>query len=668
MSVVASVLACVALLQGCQGRDDGGPPDAGRVSRFELNAPRTGSVWPTSEASLSRDPSRGVRPFRDDVAPGAPADGDPVTGGERIKTDAETFSLNFVDTDLQDFVRMFFDEIMAAPVIVDPALTGRVTIRTRRPVSRKDAVQLARAVLAMNAARLVERDGTFRVSSDAASASSDAVEEFEVLTLRHVDSEQMRAALGAFGIDASRIVQIGDRVVLVAGSATETDRSAQVAASLDVDRLAGRSFSLRPMRSASARSAAGELTRMFASGDDDAFEAMPIERMNAVLLFGRSAATVRRAEVWLDRLDQGGDGQRRVHVYPVQNRAATDIAVVLQGIVAGLDGATLSRSASPPLPEADDGPDLDPTTQFTAAIPSSVDDSEGRADGSVAISADPATNSLVIVAADEDYELLRKAVDRLDVVPAQVLVEATIAEVTLNSALSRGVRWYFETGNHTFGLAGDRTLAPGPEVPGFNYLFTVPSARVVISALEGVTNVKIVSSPALTVLDNQTATLKIGDQVPIAVRSARSSENPLAPIVNEIEMRDTGIVLAVKPRISPSGLVQLDISQEISDVAATTTSSIGSPTIRQRAVTSNVVVQSGTDIVIGGLIADRTETARSGVPVLKDIPVLGEVFTARDSKSGLRTELLIVLRPVVLASTADVAAITAEIRSRISAD
>lgn len=186
-----------------------------------------------------------------------------------------------------------------------------------------------------------------------------------------------------------------------------------------------------------------------------------------------------------------------------------------------------------------------------------------------------------------------------------------------------------------------------------------------MNALSSVTDVEVISSPALTVLDNQTATLKVGDQVPIATRSARSVIDPDSPIVNDIELKETGLILSVTPRVNAGGLVQLDISQEASDVVATTTSGIDSPTIRQRKINSSIAVQSGTEIVLGGLISSRKERSRSGVPFLKDIPVVGEAFTSNRVKDNGRTELLIIIRPIVMANKPDVVAVTQEIKSRM---
>ena len=218
----------------------------------------------------------------------------------------------------------------------------------------------------------------------------------------------------------------------------------------------------------------------------------------------------------------------------------------------------------------------------------------------------------MIVASAQDYRLIESTIQRLDVVPSQVLIEVTIAEVELSDTLRNGVRWFFEHGNHSLKLASEGG-AVSPNYPGFNYVFDAARARAVIDVLSAVTKVEVISSPALTVLDNQTATLKVGDQVPIAVRSSQSVSSSDAPVVNDIQLKDTGIILSVTPRVSASGTVQLDISQEASNVVATTTSGIDSPTIRQRSVVSTVSVPNGNELVLGGLISKNKNFSKSGV-------------------------------------------------------
>ncbi|MDC0358588.1 type II secretion system protein GspD, partial [Oligoflexia bacterium] len=263
------------------------------------------------------------------------------------------------------------------------------------------------------------------------------------------------------------------------------------------------------------------------------------------------------------------------------------------------------------------------------------------------------------------WKVIESALRRLDIMAPQVLIEATIAEVTLNDALSHGVQWYFSQGNHTSLFSNSSSSDTGFS-SGFNYAFGIPKARVVLNALEQVTDVAIISSPALTVLDNQTAKLQVGDQVPITAQSAVSVVAANAPVVSNVEYKDTGVILSVTPRVNASGLVVLDITQEVSEVVPTTSSSLNSPTIRQRRVNSSIAVYSGMDIVLGGLISASRNKTDSGIPKIMDVPVLGELFKSDSKRDGARSELLVLLRPTVMANRADIRNVTNEIKSKMS--
>lgn len=681
----ARLLAALVLLflLGCGRQETEEPSFAEMLASSSVTAGVERAVvrHPASPSRLETARS-GTRRGYAEMPPDAGAAGANPSPGAR--DDGASFTLNFVDVEAQEFVRVVFEEVLRENVVIDPAVSGRVTVRTAAPVSKSVALDLIRGVLAQNGAALRRENGVYRITAGQADGVALSAGPLRVIPLRNIDVEQARTALQAFGADSARLAGLdGGRVLVASGTDADLERWTQVLGSLDVDQMRGKAFVLQPLETAAAKSVAGELTRMFGA-NPKTFGALPIERMNAVLLMGTSTALVQRARRWAVQLDQGGgERQREVHVYPVQNRNAAEIAGVLQSMLAargraasGTAGVTApsltpaSASVGAGSETAVAADDLDPTMQFqseqvAAPAEGAAPSGGGGGIGSVAISADTATNSLVIVASDEDYALLEKAIRRLDVMPPQVLIEATIAEVTLNDSLKHGVRWFFESGNHGFMLSDASGTRPSPITPGFNYVFSVASARLVINALENMTSVQVISSPALTVLDNQTATLKVGDQVPIATRSARGVTDPDAPIVNEIELKDTGIILTVKPRVNASGLVQLDISQEISDVVETTTSTLDSPTIRQRAITSSVVVQSGTEIILGGLISSQRERSKAGLPLLKDIPVLGEAFTSAGGRGSGRTELLIIIKPVVLATSVDVQAVTSEIKARM---
>jgi general secretion pathway protein D len=186
---------------------------------------------------------------------------------------------------------------------------------------------------------------------------------------------------------------------------------------------------------------------------------------------------------------------------------------------------------------------------------------------------------------------------------------------------------------------------------------------VVLNALTDVTNINVVSSPQLMVLDNQSAVLNVGDQVPILTTSQSSAEG--VTITESIEYRDTGVVLEITPRVNANGLVVLDIVQEVSDAIPTTTSGISSPTIQQRLIETTVAVQSGATVALGGLIRDNRNDSVSGVPVLSDIPILGNLFKTT-SETVLRTELLVLITPRVIHDSREATDAMEELQARMT--
>ena len=300
----------------------------------------------------------------------------------------------------------------------------------------------------------------------------------------------------------------------------------------------------------------------------------------------------------------------------------------------------------------------------------------------IGIVADDANNSLVISATRNQYDKILRILGRLDAMPTQVLLETVIAEVTLNDELAFGVQWFLKERGSRFnlgsvdtinaardvGVDGTRGLiaAAARGVPGFNYLLGAADFNVVLNALQSVTRINVISSPNITVLDNRTAKLQIGDQVPIIKQSGQSALTAGAPILNQIEMKDTGVILSVTPRVNKNGLVVLDINQEVSDVVPTTTSQIDSPTIRQRRVATSVAVSDGHSLAIGGLVQEKGQIRNENLPVLSDLPVIGSAFRNRVDQR-VRTELLVFIRPRVIRGTAEADRIAEDFRQQFKA-
>src|SRR5712672_1604240 len=315
-------------------------------------------------------------------------------------------------------------------------------------------------------------------------------------------------------------------------------------------------------------------------------------------------------------------------------------------------------------------------------------DSKGTSSGGqpmlkgVRITADAVNNTLLIYADQENYRIIASTLQQVDQPQLQVAIDATIAEITLNDELSYGVQTYLTS--HNLGLRPDQgsllntqsTSAPvaaaagtvanafiNRAFPGFNFLVgseSQPSA--ILDALHTVTGVKVLSNPSLVVINNQAATLQVGDVVPVSTGSATvlTTNNT---VVNTIDYRNTGIILRVSPRINVNGNVRLDVEQEISNVSPATAASL-TPTVSERKVRSSISVATGQTVLLAGLISEQQNKQRNGIPLFDQIPGLGDAFSHQDKKMA-RTELIIFIRPQIIRDSMDAHVVAEELRSKL---
>jgi general secretion pathway protein D len=297
-------------------------------------------------------------------------------------------------------------------------------------------------------------------------------------------------------------------------------------------------------------------------------------------------------------------------------------------------------------------------------------DQQGAILPGVRITADAVNNTLLIYANQESYRLIEQTLRQLDRPQLQVGIDATIAEITLNENLNYGVQAFLsssDVGAHPD--KGSGLIAAGTSavlsrtLPGFNFLLGPESEpRLVLNALRTVSDVKVLSTPSVVVLDNQVATLQVGDQVPVATASATVLTGTGAPVVNTIDYRNTGVILRVVPRINANGNVLLDIEQEISNVAAGSAGSL-TPTVSQRRVKSSIAVASGQTVLLAGLISERNDKARTGLPLVDQLPI-GDLL-GNTNRTKQRTELIIFIRPQIIRDGVDAMRIAEEMRSKL---
>jgi general secretion pathway protein D len=543
----------------------------------------------------------------------------------------------------------------------------------------------------------------------------------QVVALRFASARQLATMLESYVGEGAKLLADPTRNVLVIiGSASARQNIADLIRVFDVDYLASQSYALFPAKSGDPAKFAADLQAALQLDNDGALtgaiKLVPVEQANAVMVIAQQPAYLDRVARLIAELDQvKNSAGRNIYVYYLKNVQAADVQPILQRAVnppAGGGEAEIAPGNLPPTaqPAQVAGPPATPPTPANSQAPTrpatvglggapasqtTAQTSNGAAgdlgqDVSGAntrgpqIIADRTNSALVIVATEAEYAIIEAAIRKLDILPMQVMIEATVAEVTLNDSLQYGTQFYLA--NHegqitlSNAVSGSPTvidptnplsnskLFPGtlaPNFPGFAVARTVGSMQFALEALKSITDVQVISAPKLLVLDKQQASIQVGDLVPTITQSAESVITAGAPVVNNVQYQPTGVILTVTPRVNSGGLVTLDIEQEVSDVVPTTTSSINSPTFQQRRIKTKVVVQDGDTISLAGLISDKRFRDNSGVPFLGEIPVLGSLFSTRD-KSAARTELLILLTPRVLYDQHDARALTEELRRKLT--
>lgn len=377
---------------------------------------------------------------------------------------------------------------------------------------------------------------------------------------------------------------------------------------------------------------------------------MPLQRINSLVVVTLQAQYLKNVESWIKQLDVGTMGSgRRVYVYDVQNGKATDLAGTLSDILS-LPFESRDKSGS----SASTGT-RENNSSSAGNRPQTYGAGGNRTSGDSAASGmrivpNEESNSLLIFATRDEFALVESALKRLDVEPIQVLIEASLAEVVLTDDLRFGLQWAYQGSNGPLVLSESNGPVVSQRFPGFSYLYTGRmDIRAVLNTLESITDVNVLSSPKLVVLNNHEAQLQVGDQVPVVTQSAVSTVGGDSPIINSVQLVDTGVILRITPRVNKNGLVLLAIAQEVSDAVQTSTSSINSPTIKQRKLSSSIAIHDGETLALGGLIRDSRSKTREGLPLLRRIPILGTLFGSV-ANNRMRTELVVLLTPRVIRS------------------
>lgn len=649
-------------------------PDAASIhsEQFAGRAPLAEPVEATADTSAPQDQAAPVVEVSDAITSADRLVYFDSRAGSRLSAAAgsgdlagRTLRLNFVDAPVAEVVRAVVGDVLGQTVMVADGVEGRISLTSPEPTPARAALAALETVLAESNLVLAERDSGFLLArlTDARPSLGGLSGQFgyggRVVPIRHTDPSAILSLIDPFLSDRVDAVPHDDLGVLVlAGPGPDIDAARDAALTFDRPFLTDRVVGLFELRYVSAETAETEIDTVLAGlgVSSQAVQTIAMPRLNMLLVSARERSQFDQAQGWIERFDRPSAGsERRLRYYPVRNTPATTLATQITAAFAGGqsgDGAVFEPRM------ADDG--------AAAGAPGSGTESSGR----LAIIPDELNNALIIRATDQEYREIIDLVERMDVMPPQVLIEATIAEVRLVDGLDFGVRWFFEnsggSGTSTASFSDSLSGGTDPVFPGFNYAFAGTDLTATLSALRSITDVTVLSAPSIMVQNNQTAHLQVGDEVPIVTQTATSVSENNAPIVSSVELRETGVILQVTPRINASGMVVLDVNQEVSSVRPTTTSGIDSPTIQKLEFTSTVSVRSESTIALGGLIRQSHSDNEARVPLLGDVPGFGNLFRNRGISSE-RSELVIFLTPRIIWSEEDSSGALLHLRRQLEA-
>jgi general secretion pathway protein D len=656
--------------------------------------PLASAAEPAADSSpTQREISHGTGRF---IQPQSLKEPRPAAAGEGAVT------LNFEDQPVEAVVKAILGDLLDTNYSLAPGVRGSVSFSTSKPVKREDALPILENLLSWTGNALIREHGRYTIvpktqavagklaPSLGANAPRDGLGA-RLFPLHFVAAPEMVKLLTPFAnADSILLADPARNLLVVAGTRDELDNVAKTIDTFDVDWVSGMSVGVFGLSNASVAELMPALESVFGqkSGAPVAglIRFIPIERTNAIVVISTQADHIEQVGGWIERIDRGGGNEPRLFVYDVRNLLASDVARYVGNIFGGAVGGDSPQAQivpgltgtaiGAPLGEGESGFGM----TDNAADPEAADNdasffqapnatsATGRAPG-IRITAVDANNQLMVHAQPSQWADIRRAIERLDAIPLQVQIETRILEVVLRDNFRFGVQWYLEGlagGNGAVSQPGNKqqwalgSAAAKPLSPDtFFYSFVNKNIQVALRAMETSGNTTTLSAPSLVVVNNHKARIQVGDQIPVTQTFVNPSLG--GKEVGQVTYKDTGVILEVRPRVNPGGMVYLDVAQEVSRADDATPGQ--NVSIAKRKLDTQVAVQSGQTVLLGGLIRQRDSRGHAGVPGLSRIPWLGALFRGR-SEDLMRTELIVLITPRVIANADDAKRISDDYRQR----
>ncbi|MBL8299555.1 MAG: type II secretion system secretin GspD [Rhodanobacteraceae bacterium] len=695
-AVAATAEAAAAKSPGEKAALDDGPISLGGKKDPAAQAPK-----PEIE--------KGTATFINEAAARAPVPATPDGDGQ--------LTFNFENQPIQAVAKAILGDLLQLNYVIAPGVQGNVSFSTSKPIKSDQAMSILEMLLSWTNNSLVYSEGRYTVlpTKDAlqgklvpriAPPSTSRGYEVRVFPLRFVSPKEMEKLLKPYAkADAFVSVDTARSMLVLAGTATELANYQRTIDTFDVDWLKGMSIGVYAVVNVEVAKIMPELDKLFgATGESPMagmFRFVPIERTNSVIVITPNPDYLAQAEEWLRRLDQGGsENGTQLYVYDVKNVKSVDLADRLNEVFTGQRSGggsssrrTSSRGGVAPGLQSVEVRGTNDNSRRAEATREKQNAAAGGGTGGAAsftigddeaevrITAVEENNQILVMATQSQWGIIQSAIKRLDVEPLQVQIETKILEVSLVGDLEYGVRWFLEgligtsnqgtnrftqsqPGNQQRGLFG-ATNTPGSSNSNVFFSFINSEIEVAINALQTSSNTKTLSAPSLVVLNNKEARINVGDQIPVVQNylSGINTSNNVNTGTNygSVQFRDVGVILTVTPRVNPGGLVYMEVSQEVSKPGAQDVT--GNYSVAKREIETEIAVQSGQTVLLGGLIGESEVAGKDGVPGLSRIPVIGNLF-GHTKKNRTRTELIVLITPRVVGSAVDAQSITEEYQRR----
>ncbi|MEZ0328041.1 MAG: type II secretion system secretin GspD [Dissulfuribacterales bacterium] len=680
---------------------------------------------PSVSAPPAPQPQSAAQPVVQPPAPAAPQPTPAVTAAPAAKpvlaqspfagageTEKRAIDIALDNMDIYPVLDLVLNQILGINYVVDPAIKGTISLHISGSYTRNELLNLLNSVLQMQGLSLVRGDADlYKVARkpDSSKMGSDVVvykpgesayrgDTVAIFQLKYIYAPNAANNIKNFLSNGATVVaETSVNALIVADTAENINKIGKILPLIDADVFKDIHWRVFTFEKTDATEVGKELEKLFQVNgiyrrpglDPAAFHILPLKSLNGIIVVSRWPEIIDLMANWVQELDKSQLNKgSKVYVYFVQNAQATDIAQTLQ-MVYGLrttggssrmssstakskTGTTSSRNVlvqgrtTNTMTSKTEKPDLNLDVTATGELSDEVE-----------IIPDEINNAILIKARPRDYNIISEVLKQLDVLPRQVLIDVLIVDVNLKDDISFGVEWFLKNkgikiDNVVYSadaaLSNGTTLAQNTELgkglAGFSYgLYNAAGGlRGLVTALAEKTDVNILSSPTILAVDGQESSIEVGDEVP-TLTATTTTDGGLT--TQSVQYRNAGIILKVKPFINDSGVARMEITQEVSAVTSETTGSINSPRFRTRKATTYLVAKDGQTIVIGGLIQTQKTKSSSGVPFLKDIPVLGYVFGGHGSNNN-KTELLIAITPHVLKTREQADALTQEFAQRVA--